>query len=657
MDKRIKLFRIVIIILFSVLVLRAGHLQLIQGDYYYQLSEGNRISLRPIEAPRGKIFDRSGKELGNNNGDNILVTNKLSYNLYLLPNEVPPRIEPEELLQTLCAKTGLNSDNLIESYYRNKERTSGSSAIILKRNLSSKTMIVMEEIKKEVPGILVKESSIRDYVYGDFASHMLGYVGEISLDELKQMQNREKNYNARDIVGKSGLEKEYEAYLKGINGIEQIEVNSYGQKVRTLGTKPPIPGNDLVLNMDRKLQRQTEILLHEEFLSLRRQAEEEKDGTKGPTGAAAIVMEVNSGRILAMTSMPDYDLNKFAEGFSGNDYQELATNPLNPLLNRAIMSVLPPGSIFKLVTATAAIENLGVTAETKFIDENGVFRIPNWSRPYRNWHYGGEGELGLTRAIARSNNIIFYELGYRLYQEYKGKKLIECAREYGLGSKTGIDLPGEKSGLVPDAEWKKKKYNQGWYPGDSVNISIGQGGLLTTPIQLINMAAAIANNGIMYKPYLVDKIVSTEGNIIRDFKPEVRKYLKFDDDVYQILQEGMTEVTSTDYGTAGSIFSDFPVEIAGKTGTAQTSISSDSHGWFVGFAPASDPEVALLVFLENGESSSRTLPIAAGILRSYFGFDKDKWDKLDPSYYFREGYFKTTHKLFEFFEKVFSKDD
>ncbi len=639
---RLKILKIIIIIFFLLLVIRAGHLQLVRGDYYYQLSEGNRISLRPINAPRGKIISHNG---------NILVSNKLSYNLYILPNEIPPDLSVNSILHHLSKLTQLDKKELLKSYQENKDNLSRTSAILLKRNIKPETMVIIEENSQELSGILVKESSIRDYVYNNLAAHILGYIGEINNSELKKMKSRGYNYKSGDIIGKTGLEKEYELFLKGTDGVKQIEVNNVGQKVRSLGTKPPRPGNNLILNLDLKLQSRVEAILKKQLKVLREKAKNDPE-MKPPTGAATIVMDTNTGAILAMSSIPTYNLNKFAEGFSGKSYQKLVNDPLNPLLNRPLMAVVPPGSIFKLVTGTTAIEELGITAETEFADKNGKFYIPNWSEPYKNWHQGGEGKLDFTRAIARSNNIIFYKLGYRLYQEFQGKKLIQYATKYGLGSKTGIDLPGEKAGLVPDAKWKKEKSGEGWYPGDSVNLSIGQGGLLTTPLQLIEMVNTIAADGIMYKPYLVDKIVNSEGEVLVDYNPEIRKYLDFDHDVFSILKQGMTEVTNAAYGTARSVFREFPVKIAGKTGTAQTGWEGSSHGWFAGFAPVDDPEITVLVFLENGSSSANTLPIAAGIMKHYFGIGQETGIKKESSLYI-----KTTDQLFDFFRRVFSSKE
>jgi penicillin-binding protein 2 len=341
-----------------------------------------------------------------------------------------------------------------------------------------------------------------------------------------------------------------------------------------------------------------------------------------PTGAAAFVMEVNTGKVIVSASIPDFNLNLFAEGISSEDYRELSINPLKPMLNRTVMSAFPPGSIFKLVTGTAAMEELGVRADTSLYDANAAFYLPNWSKPFRNWNHVGEGKLDFVKSIARSNNIVFYELGYDLYKEFRGDKLAEYAKKYGLGSKTDIDLPSEKRGLVPDNSWKRENLNQGWYPGDSVNLSIGQGSLLTTPVQLAQLISVIASEGKSYQPQIVDKIVSPDGEIVKEIPEKINIDLREEvsKKTFKALKQGMYDVVNKEYGTAHRHFRDYPLDIAGKTGTAQTSTALSNHAWFGGFAPFEEPEIAVVVLLENGGSSAYSVPIAKEIIDYYFGF-------------------------------------
>ena len=612
MEDRIKIFKIILLIIFAVLILRSFQLQVIKGDYFYKLSEGNRTSFRPISAPRGKIIDRDGE---------ILVSNKLSHDLYLLPNEISPEIEIETLIENIANLTSLKYENLLENYEFSKDNINNRNGLILKRNIDKENMVILLENSEELPGVLVRESSVRDYVYSETASHIIGYVGEISKKELEKYSTQGiSSYHVQDMIGKSGLEKEYESYLKGVNGIRQIEVNNLGEKVKELGSKAPVPGNDLILNIELDFQRKTEKILNRHIERLIKEAEDDPERYP-PTGGSAVVMNPNNGKVLAMASYPDFDLSTFTSGLSEKDYQGLTANPLKPMLDRNTMAAVPPGSLFKLVTGTAGIKFLNINAETEFEDENGLFYVPQWSRPFRNWHPGGEGVLDFTKAIARSNNIIFYKLGYRLYEKYRGEKLVQTALNYGLGSKTNIDLPEEKAGEVPVAPINENKGV--WNPGDSVNLSIGQGGLLTTPLQLVNYISAIANKGTLYRPYLVDQIVSADGEIVYHQQPKVLKELDYNEELFNILHEGMEEVTMSSYGTARSTFRDFPISVAGKTGTAQSGTTDVSHGWFGGFAPSEEPQIAVLIFIENGSSSSYALPIGGDIIKEYFNVEKD----------------------------------
>ncbi len=623
MDRH-KILRIVILLIFIILLSRAAYLQIVRGDYYYELSEGNRISVRPINAPRGRIYDRRGE---------IIVSNRLAYNLYLMQNEIPPEKSAEEILTELSNLSSLAKSRLLSNFH-NTEVNTAAEPILLARHLNKEDVVIIAENKDILSGLVVKESSLRDYIYPAQLVHTTGYIGEINEEELISFTEAGYNYRGGDFVGKTGLEKEYEFYLKGKRGAEQVEVNSRGEKIKTIGIKKPVPGNDLILNIDFSLQSAVEKLLEKKYQELRNLAVED-DERSMPTGISAIVMDIDSGGIISSVSLPDYSLNLFAKGISGSDYQKLINNPLKPMINRNTMTAVPPGSIFKLVTGTAAMEELGVRANTSFYDSNGTFYIPGWSRPFRNWNSIGEGKMDFVKAIARSNNIVFYELGYELYKEYGGEMLSEYAKKYGLGSKTGIDLPSEKKGLVPDEEWKQKHLNQSWYPGDSVNLSIGQGSLLTTPVQIVSLISAIAADGLAYKPQIVSKIKNYEGKIIKSIEPQINIDLRdeIDSRVFEALKQGMYDVVNKNYGTASRHFNDFPLPAAGKTGTAQT--GGANHAWFGGFAPYKNPQIAVVVFIENGGSSAYSVPIAREIMEYYFGF-KNRSNQQDKLYYYNK---------------------
>ena len=613
MENRIKIAKIVVVAVFLLLFLRAAQLQIIQGEEYFRMAENNRISIRPVNAPRGRIYSADG---------DILVSNKLTYNLYYQPNEVSPGMTRSELFDLLAEIIETDRETLESNYFRNQELSGPGDGVLLRRNISVEDMIKVAERNNQLQGIDIREAPLRDYIYDDIGSHIIGHIGEISKQELRDFVEQGRDYTGGDIIGIAGLERQYEEHLMGRRGFEEVEVNNLGHKENLLRSQDPVPGYDLHLTVDWELQLRTETRLEEKHYYLKKLAEED-DEIPEPGGAAAVMMDINSGEILAMGNYPRFDPNKFATGFSNDEYEEIRNDPLQPMLNRNTMFAVSPGSVFKIVTGMAAIENLGINADTTFYDATGEFRIPGWDRPFRNWLNYGEGELDFTRAIGRSNNIVFYELSYELYEEFRGSRLVETAREFGLGVATGIDLPGERAGLVPDGSWKRENLNEGWYPGDTVNMGIGQGYLSTTPLQLLQITAAVANRGNIYQPTLVQKIVDNRGEVIQENNPAAVKELSFAQEAYEIIEEGLLEVTMTDYGTAGSVFRDFPLDIAGKTGTAQLGFGGLSHAWFAAYGPVPDPEVAVVVFIERGDTSQHAAPVAADMLAAYFDLEDE----------------------------------
>ena len=613
MENRIKIAKIVVVAVFLLLFLRAAQLQIIQGEEYFRMAENNRISIRPVNAPRGRIYSADG---------DILVSNKLTYNLYYQPNEVSPGMTRSELFDLLAEIIETDRETLESNYFRNQELSGPGDGVLLQRNISVEDMIKVAERNNQLQGIDIREAPLRDYIYDDIGSHIIGHIGEISKQELRDFVEQGRDYTGGDIIGIAGLERQYEEHLMGRRGFEEVEVNNLGHKENLLRSQDPVPGYDLHLTVDWELQLRTETRLEEKHYYLKKLAEED-DEIPEPGGASAVMMDINSGEILAMGNYPRFDPNKFATGFSNDEYEEIRNDPLQPMLNRNTMFAVSPGSVFKIVTGMAAIENLGINADTTFYDATGEFRIPGWDRPFRNWLNYGEGELDFTRAIGRSNNIVFYELSYELYEEFRGSRLVETAREFGLGEATGIDLPGERTGLVPDGSWKRENLNEGWYPGDTVNMGIGQGYLSTTPLQLLQITAAVANRGNIYQPTLVQKIVDNRGEVIQENNPAAVKELSFAQEAYEIIEEGLLEVTMTDYGTASSVFRDFPLDIAGKTGTAQLGFGGLSHAWFAAYGPVPDPEVAVVVFIERGDTSQHAAPVAADMLAAYFDLEDE----------------------------------
>ncbi len=532
------------------------------------------------------------------------------------------RVSMQNLLKTSKKFSELfpiEYDQLLVKLIANGDKNSKVPSIRVKRNLTQEEMVILEENLNDLPGVTVDKLSIRDYVNGLTLAHTLGYMGSISIDELQYFSDQ--GYRGDDLIGKTGLERYYESYLRGEDGREQIEVNSKREKMRTLGVNEPLPGANLFINIDLGLQKKVEQLLDETLTQLREEAKDDPKLKGGPTGGAVVVMNPQNGKILTLVSNPAFDPNLFAEGISNIDFNSLQNDPYKPFTNRVIGVAPPPGSIFKLVSAATYLEEKFIDENTIVNDVNGRYTIGEWT--FDNWartSRGGIGELNIRGAIANSNNIFFYTIAHQIYNQGRGGEVLpEYAKKFGLGQLTGIDLTGEKEGLVPDKEYKREKYGEIWLPGNSLHLSIGQWDLSTTPIQLLRYVSAIGNGGTLYRPAIVDRIENYDGMLIKKFEPEVVGHLPVSPKNLEILKDGMVGVTTV--GTAQKSFEDLPIKVAGKTGTAQTTSSYANHGWFAGFAPAEKPEIAILVFIEQGVSSSNTLPIVREILKYYFDIE------------------------------------
>lgn len=600
LQKRLKSTLIVLISFFLILSGRLFQLQILQGEEYEVLSWRNRTQILPIAAPRGKIIASDGR---------ILVSNRFAFSTSIIPDQV----KREDLFS--IAKSLASILSLDEELIMKKVTEAGFSSIPIpvKRNITQRELVMIEENRRKLPGVIIEKEPLRDYVYGDLASHLLGYLGEISKNELENLFS--SGYRTGSIIGRAGLERYYEDYLRGIDGQRQIEVNNHGQEIRVLGNQSPQSGHDLILYIDYDLQVETERILQTHLKRLEEEASNDPEILGPPTGGSIILMDPHTGAIHAMASSPFYDPNLFATGISAHLWDEIVRNERNPLISRAIGKAPPTGSVFKVVTATAAIEEMGFKMDSTFYDP-GFFQLGN--SIWYNWMDYGQGRINFVEAIAYSNNTVFYNLGYELYK--LGQDRLQWhAREYGLGSLTGIDLPGEMPGVVPDDAYKRRTEQEMWYPGDSINLSIGQGSLQVTPIQLTNIIAAIANGGTLYQPRIVDKIMAPEGDIYMENSVSVLNTLPYNSNTLEIIKKGLEDATR--YGTASHLIGNLPVEVAGKTGTAETGMGRPSHGWFIGYAPAQDPVIAFSVFLEHGTSSSRTLPLVYDLMVEYFQLD------------------------------------
>ena len=579
---RLQFLRVVAVCIILVLIGRAGYLQVYDGELYARLAEGNRIRIIPAEAARGTFYDRNGE---------LLVTNRPGFTVSLLPLTEP--ISPE-----VIARVSALIHVPVEEIQKKIDAHIGFDPIRIKNDVLPDIVSIIEEQKDSYPGVVVEVLPVRDYIFGEYAAHVFGYVSEINEEELERRKG--EGYKSGDIIGKFGLERVYDKEVRGIKGGEQVEVDVSGRPVQILGRQSPIPGNDLVLTIDSHIQEAAERSVDDQLAAVHTHA------------AAAVVMNPQTGEILAMVSRPAFNPNLFAGGISTVNWNMLNNNPYHPMDNKAITGEYPPGSTFKIVTGTAALAEHKVTAQEKIFDSGRHWIIPKTNA-------GGEalGWIDFEQAMAHSDNVYFYEMGNRLGVD----TLERYARLFGLGTRTGIDLPYEAEGLVPNRKYKADNYEDGeWYLSETFDAAIGQGFNLVTPLQAAMVVSEIAANGQRYRPHLVQRIVDVNGNTVREIKPELLSTLEVDPSVIHHVQEGLHSVTKLGTGTA--LFAGFPVDIAGKTGTAENSQGRD-HSWFVAYGPYKNPNVVVAVIVEQGGFGSVAAgPIARRILEAAFGLDK-----------------------------------
>ncbi|MEA2086896.1 MAG: penicillin-binding protein 2 [Candidatus Caldatribacteriota bacterium] len=575
--QRLNWLLIFMIICFSILVISLWYLQMIKGEEFRERAVENCIRSLVEDAPRGRIYDRQEK---------LLVTNRPAVVVSIIPAEVD---DLEKLSERLSRIIGISPEKISQTVKNYRENPFKPVKIL--DDCNTKKIIEIEERKDELKGVVLEVKPRRDYLYHDFAAHSLGYVGEIDKEELQQFGN--PKFQGGDIIGKAGLEKYYDDILRGEKGGKEVEVNALGQEIATLLHQKPIPGEDLVLTIDRDLQLYGENLLYDKKGSI-------------------VVSDPNSGEILALVNRPSFSPNIFANGISSSDWQRLSSDADYPLSNRSVQGLYSPGSIFKVVTAAAALEE-GVTDRERKIYCSGSFELAN--QVFVCWKETGHGSLSMVDAIAHSCNVYFYTLGKDLGIERFNKYM----RKFGLGAKTGIDLPAEAMGTIPSAQWKEREVKEIWFPGDTINLSIGQGYLLLTPLQVHNVITTIAVEGEIYKLHLVKKIISADGNTVKEITPEIYKKVDFTSDTFKIIKEGLRQTILKGTGWRANI-KEFAV--AGKTGTAQNP-QGETHAWFIGFAPYENPEVCITVFLENGgEGGEAAAPIARAMLEKYFSIRK-----------------------------------
>ena len=580
-EGRLKVLGGLIVVIVAILISRIGYLQVYEGDYYARLADGNRIRLIPAMAPRGTFYDRNGE---------ILVTNRPGFTVSLLPLTAPISEDVVARLSALLHVPVSDIQTKIKAH-------SGFDPIRIKNDVGPEILTIIEEQKSSYPGVVIEVQPIRNYLYKEQAAHTFGYVSEINDEELEK--RKDEGYKTGDIIGKFGLERVFDQELRGRNGGEQVEFDVTGKPVQILGRKDPIPGNDLILTIDEHIQAVAEKAVDDQLKIV------------GAKAAAAVVMNPQTGEVLALVSRPAFDPNLFAHGISEKDWKKINENPYYPMDNKAITGEYPPGSTFKIVTGTAALTEGKVTPSEKIFDSGHY-----WIGDKGNSEGEALGWIDFTEAMAHSDNVYFYEMGYRLGID----TLERYARMFGLGAKTGINLPYEAEGLVANRRYKEKVFKDDWYISETLDAAIGQGFNLVTPIQAAMVMGEIAANGKRFQPYLVQRIVGPDGKTVKSFSPVLLSKLDVDPSVIRLVQIGLRDVTK--YGTASTVFgANFPVDIAGKTGTAENPHGRD-HGWFVAYGPFSDPNVVVAVVVEQGGYGSQSAaPIGKKILEAAFGLD------------------------------------
>jgi penicillin-binding protein 2 len=584
----------VILLFLMIIISRFWYLQINLGEHYRGLAENNRVRIRTVPPPRGHIFDKYGREI---------VTNRPSFNVALIR-------EDSFDIQDVLKRLSVVLDEDIEVLWERIRKGSGTPRhfpITLKEDVDWQTLAYLENNKYKFSGIRIEVQPVRVYHYGDLGANIIGYIGSINPQELEADKNGV--YEGGDLIGKRGLERIREKDLRGEKGSSSTEVNASGFEQQQLKHVDPLPGRDITLTIDVELQRAAE-----QYLAISDKA------------GAVVAMEVDSGRVLAAVSAPTIHLEDFIGGISRKNWDALLENPRNPLLNKAVQGVYPPGSTYKIVTALAGLSEGVITEHTTFYCPGHYYF---GGRLYRCWKHSGHGTVDIRRAITESCDVFFYQVGQRLGVD----RLAAYAKKLGLGARSGIELEHEKAGIVPTKDWKRKRFKEKWHEGETLSVAIGQGFNNMTPLQICLMTAAIANGGKIYQPQIVEMVKTTDGDLVEQFSPKLLSELSSREKGYlPILKDGLFGVVQGKRGTARNVRIE-GLTVAGKTGTAQVVRLAQykglkeqdipykfrDHAWFTCYAPADNPKIAVTVLVEHGlHGGSGAGPIARVILKKYF---------------------------------------
>lgn len=594
------LLRALVILMFGVLVIQLINLQIIQGGEFRDQAQINALREIDIPAARGLIYDRNGT---------LLVLNEAEFAAAIVPSDLPD-LGQTAVYRLLANVIDVDATEIESLVIAGIERQGEFNPVIIKDRLDRETALILMELEPHAPGMRVMVSPSREYLTGSLLSHVLGYVGPISAEEFEELSA--DRYNPQDFIGKNGVELEYESALRGKPGKRLIKVDAAGRELEVISERLPIDGSNLVLTIDIDLQREVARVL------------ELHAGDSD--NAAAAVMDIKTGEVLAMVSMPSFDNNVFDSVLSSAELAALIEAPGKPLVNHVMAERYPPGSTFKTIVGAAALEE-GVATTATTITSRGYITIENEFDPNVLYIYPDWTELGVLDfydGLAMSSNVYFYYLAGGYPDEgFRGlgeERVAAYARAFGLGSPTGIDLPGESSGLVPDATWKSDTFNEPWTLGDTYNFAIGQGYLAATPLQMLTAIASIGNGGQLLTPHVVKEFIDSHGNVLQEIAAGPRTTVPVSAAYLKAVTTGMLQSVTDGVASPAAVKG---LSIAGKTGTAEFGPVRDdgtleTHGWFVGFAPYDEPEIAIVVFVQRGSGGSNASPAASQIFDYYF---------------------------------------
>jgi penicillin-binding protein 2 len=583
LQRRLLILKVALLLIVGLLALRLWHLQVRDGAYYRDLSENNRTRSVILDPARGLIYDRNGV---------LLANNVPSFGLYVTLEDVKDR---DQLAKRLVGLIGLDETAL---HKRLSERGSKLVPRKLKGNLTLREAAIIESHRLDLPGVMIQADSRRNYPAGIAAAHLLGYVGEVSADQLEKDESADLHQGS--LVGQYGVEKAYDRFLRGRAGQKVVEVDALGHEKQTVMVQRPEAGDDLYVTIDLRLQTLAEELL-------------------GGEAGAIVALDPTTGEVLALASRPAFDPNLLSRELTAKQWEAIVQNETHPLTNRAVQGQYPPGSTFKIVMAAAALESNTIGPTTKIRCMGG---FPFGNRVYRDWKAGGHGLMDVSQALVDSCDVFFYTVGQRMGID----TIASFAQQFGLGQETGIELPSERVGIVPSTTWKEKAKGQPWLPGETISASIGQGYVIVTPLQMAHLIATVANDGVSFRPRLVKAVMERASGRIQEIPAVANSRLPVKPETLALIQEALAGVVTR--GTAARAKSSL-VSIAGKTGTAQTAALRTGpekdvpkklrdHAWFVSYAPVEQPRIAVAVLVEHmGHGGSAAAPLAKQIIEAY----------------------------------------